>query len=73
MLHLEKQINKQAQQETQTYALKRENQLLTSEKEELRKLLTEKEQRRIGLEVPEPDYFEQFDNQRGYEGPTMGL
>lgn len=41
--------------------------------EELRNPLTEEEQRRIGLEVPEPDYFEQFDKQRGYEGPTMGL
>ncbi len=41
--------------------------------EELRKPLTEEEQLKIGLEVPESDYFEQVDKQRGDEGPTMGL
>lgn len=93
---LEKQINRQAQNSFQTYALKQEIRELEHEKkelkstsirlrnelvtlynegkiseDELRKPLTEEEQRRIGLEVPEPDYFKEIDIQKGYEGPNM--
>lgn len=95
---LEKQINRQAQNSSQTYAFKQEIKELEHEKKELKSTsirlrnglvtlynegkismedlceqLTEQEKRAIGIEVPEPDYFEQIDRQREYEGPTIGL